>query len=261
MDFTHSKQSKDLLLNIDNLSVAVGDTVLLQDISLKIKKGEIHFLLGRNGAGKSTLAHTLVGKPGYKILSGNLSWEGEAFLEWTPEKRAHVGLLMAFQNPVVIPGVSNFQFLQTAINEKRKAMELAPLKLPACLSLIKQQAQKIGLDTSFLNRAVNEGFSGGEKKKNELLQLTLLEPKLLVLDEIDSGLDFTTRRWLGRMICELQREGVAFLVITHYTDLLEFVEPTAVHIMHKGKIIQSGNASLAKQALVQSDKGAEPSGQ
>ena len=239
------------LLSIEQLSASVEGKPLLQGIDLSIQPGEVHFLLGPNGSGKSTLAYLLAGKPHYEVTQGKVRWQGVDLLEIAPEERAHQGLLMAFQHPVAIPGVTNFQFLYTAINEKRKATNLAPLTMPACLALVKETLQKIDLDLSFLHRPVNEGFSGGEKKKNELLQLMLLQPKLLILDETDSGLDLATRQWMGRQVLEMQRQGVACIVITHYLDLLEAIRPSKVHWLQKGRLVRSGGAKLAAEVLAE----------
>ncbi len=224
---------KHPLLSIQNLTVSIQKKTILQNINLTIYPGEIHALLGNNGAGKSTLGHVLVGSPGYD-MQGNILFAQQPLQEMSPEARAQAGLFMAFQQPVEIPGVSNMQFLQTIIQKQHKTKKQTEMKSTTCLQHIKKALETTGWDKTFLGRSVNSNFSGGEKKRSELLQLLLLQPTLAILDETDSGLDSTGRQLLIQLIQEQQKKGSAFIIITHYHNLLEHLQPTKVHTLTKG---------------------------
>jgi Fe-S cluster assembly ATP-binding protein len=239
----HTKQT---ILEIADLHVNIDQTPLLKGINLTIQAGGIHAIMGPNGSGKSTLALTLAKKPGYTITNGTISFLGENIQNLSIEACAHRGLFLGFQNPVAIPGLSTVQFLKAALNAQRKAQGKPPLDAVDCLSLIKEKMQVHHIPESWLSRSFNEGFSGGEKKRNELLQLSLLEPKLAILDEIDSGLDIDALKMIAQGLNALRSENRAMLLITHYQRLLDLVEPDFVHILLNGKIVESGDKQLAK---------------
>jgi len=238
-------KSERTILEIKNLRVAVEGNEILRGINLKINAGEIHAIMGPNGSGKSTLANTLAGKPGYQVLEGEVWFDGKNLLEMPPEERAREGLFLAFQYPVEIPGVNMATFLRTAVNEVRKHRGLKPLDARDFLQLVKEKMALVEWDSKFLSRAVNEGFSGGEKKRNEILQMALLEPKLGVLDETDSGLDIDALRIVANGVNKIHNDNNAFLVITHYQRLLDYIVPDYVHVLYQGRIVESGDRELA----------------
>ena len=233
------------MLKIENLHSSIGDKEILKGISLTVNKGEIHAIMGPNGSGKSTLSSVLVGNPNYEVTGGSVTFEGEDLLELEPEERAHQGLFMSFQYPVEIPGVSMVNFMRAALNERRKAQGLDPIPAPEFLKLMKQKRELVELDSKLASRSVNEGFSGGEKKRNEIFQMAMLEPKLAILDETDSGLDIDALRIVAKGVNELRSPENATIVITHYQRLLDYIKPDFVHVLYKGRIVRSGGPELA----------------
>jgi Fe-S cluster assembly ATP-binding protein len=240
------------MLEIKNLHASINDEKqqaqsILRGVNLTMKPGEVHAIMGPNGSGKSTLANVLAGREDYHITEGSVFWQQRNLLSLPPEERAVLGVFLAFQYPTEIPGVNNMYFLRTALNALRKRKSLPPLDAADFLSLVKDKMKMVGLNESFLHRAVNEGFSGGEKKRNEVLQMLMLEPTLLILDETDSGLDIDALQMVGRCVNSLRDASRSILVITHYQRLLDFIRPDVVHVMAKGKILKSGNDQLAKE--------------
>lgn len=234
------------MLEIKNLHARVEEgKEILKGLNIKINKGEVHAIMGPNGTGKSTFASILAGKDGYEITEGEMLFEDKDFSELDPAERAHLGMFLAFQYPVEIPGVSTTNFMKAAINEKRKANGQPPIEAKAFLDLMKEKAQIVELNKEFLTRSINEGFSGGEKKRNEIFQMAMLEPKLCVLDETDSGLDIDALRIVANGVNTLRNSENAFLVITHYQRLLDYIVPDFVHIMYDGKIVKTGDKTLA----------------
>ena len=233
------------MLKITDLHASINGTEILKGLSLEINAGEVHAIMGPNGAGKSTLASVLAGKEDYEVTSGTIAFEDQDLLELSIEERAREGLFLAFQYPVEIPGVSNVNFLKTAINEIREHKGLAALSAKDFLSLVKEKSALVDLDASLASRAVNEGFSGGEKKRNEIFQMAMLEPKLAVLDETDSGLDIDALRIVAGGVNALKSKENATLVITHYQRLLDYIIPDFVHVLYDGKIVKTGGKELA----------------
>jgi len=233
------------MLKIKNLHANIEGNEILKGINLEINPGEIHAIMGPNGSGKSTLASVIAGNEDYEITEGEILFEEEDILELDPEERAHKGVFLSFQYPIEIPGVSVTNFIRTAINESRKARKLEPMKGKEMLDLIKKNSDLLGIDRAFLARSLNEGFSGGEKKRNEIFQLAMLDPKLAILDETDSGLDIDALRTVASGVNKLRREDNATLVITHYQRLLEHIVPDFVHVLVEGKIVKSGGKELA----------------
>jgi len=233
------------ILQIKNLHASVNGNEILKGIHLTIHPGETHAIMGPNGSGKSTLAYVLAGKEGYEVTEGEILFKGKNLLEMEPEERAAEGLFLAMQYPVELPGVSNMQFLKTALNEIRLRRNEKELDAREFLDLIKKTSEIINLPASLLNRSVNEGFSGGEKKKNEIFQMALLQPELSVLDETDSGLDVDALKMVAESVNKLRTKNNAFLVITHYQRLLNYIVPDVVHILSDGKIIRTGTKELA----------------
>ena len=233
------------MLEIRNLHAAVGGKEILRGIDLTVRAGEVHAIMGPNGSGKSTLAKILAGHPAYEVTGGEVSFEGRNLLELDPDERAREGVFLAFQYPVEIPGVSNAQFLRLAYNEKRKHLgeeELDPLEFK---DLLAERAKVVEMDAALMSRSVNEGFSGGEKKRNEILQMAVLEPKLAVLDETDSGLDIDALRVVAEGVNKLRRPDNAVVLVTHYQRLLNYIVPDFVHVLFKGRIVRSGGSELA----------------
>ena len=233
------------MLEIRNLHAAIDGNEILKGINLTIKKGEIHAIMGPNGSGKSTLAKVLAGHPAYKVTAGEVLYEGRNLLDMPPDERARAGVFMAFQYPIEVPGVSNAQFLRLAYNEKRKHLgeeELDPLEFK---DLLKEKARIVEMDASFMTRSVNEGFSGGEKKRNEILQMAVLEPKLAVLDETDSGLDIDALRIVAGGVNQLHNPNNAVILVTHYQRLLDYIVPQFVHVLANGRIAKEGGKELA----------------
>jgi Fe-S cluster assembly ATP-binding protein len=233
------------MLEIKNLHAGVKGKMILHGVDLKIKQGEMHVIMGRNGSGKSTLSNVITGRDGYEITAGDIVYKGESILDWSPEDRALAGIFMSFQYPVVIPGVNNTYFLKAAVNSKRKHNGEKELDAATFLKLIKEKLTEMDMEPEYLQRAVNEGFSGGEKKRNEILQLLCLEPELSIMDETDSGLDIDALKIVARGINNYRNEKRSFLVITHYQRLLKYIHPDNVHVLIEGKIVRSGNKDLA----------------
>ncbi len=233
------------LLNIKDLSVKINGNQILKGINFTVNEGEIHAIMGPNGSGKSTLANVLTGKEGYEIISGSITYRGKNLLEMAPEDRSREGIFLAFQYPVEIPGVSNANFMRTALNEKLKYEGKPPIEAVQFLKLMKEKAKLVELDHKFLNRSVNEGFSGGEKKRNEIFQMAMLEPKLAILDETDSGLDIDALKIVANGVNKLSNKDNAFVVITHYQRLLDYIIPDFVHVLYNGRIVKTGNKDLA----------------
>lgn len=235
------------MLKINNLHAQVeeGEVEILKGLDLEMKPGEVHAIMGPNGSGKSTLSYILGGREGYEVTDGSVDFEGKDLLEMDPEERACEGLFLAFQYPVELPGVNGTYFLRTALNSVRKSHDKEPLDVRTFSALIKEKAKMLELDPSLLNRAVNEGFSGGEKKRNEILQMAVLEPKLAILDETDSGLDIDALQIVAEGVNNLRNENNAVLIITHYQRLLDYIVPDVVHVMVDGRIVKSGPKELA----------------
>jgi Fe-S cluster assembly ATP-binding protein len=233
------------MLKIENLQARIEEKEILKGINLSIKPGEVHAIMGPNGTGKSTLASVLAGRADYEVTGGSVEFLGKDLLELSPEDRAKEGLFLAFQYPVEIPGVSTTNFMKTALNEKRKYLGLDPLDAAQFLKLMKEKMKLVQIDQSLLSRSLNEGFSGGEKKRNEIFQMAMLEPKLAILDETDSGLDIDALRIVANGVNELRSKDNAFLVVTHYQRLLEYIVPDYVHVLYKGRIVKSGTKELA----------------
>ncbi|MCE3237472.1 MAG: FeS assembly ATPase SufC [Gammaproteobacteria bacterium] len=239
------------MLSIHHLHASILDEKqkkkksILRGVELKINKGEVHAIMGPNGSGKSTLANLLAGHAAYQIDEGEIVFDGKNIKDLTPEERAVAGMFLAFQYPVEIPGVNNMYFLKAAVNSVRKHRQLAPLDAMDFLNLIKKKMKEVGMDEKFLSRAVNEGFSGGEKKRNEILQMLMLEPKLAILDETDSGLDIDALQMVAKGVNSLRDRERSIIVVTHYQRLLSYIVPDVVHVMVKGQIIKSGGKELA----------------
>lgn len=233
------------MLKIKNLNAGVSGKEILKGFSLEVKAGEVHAIMGPNGSGKSTLSNVLAGKEEYEVTSGEVTYNGKDLLEMSPEDRAREGVFLAFQYPVEIPGVSNINFLKTAINEIRAYKGIPPIEAKDFLKLIKEKQAFVELQGSLANRSVNEGFSGGEKKRNEIFQMAVLEPSLCILDETDSGLDIDALRIVANGVNKLRSKDRAFIVITHYQRLLDYIVPDFVHVMYEGKIVKSGTKELA----------------
>jgi Fe-S cluster assembly ATP-binding protein len=232
-------------LVIDDLHVEVAGKPILRGLSLTLKPGEVHAVMGPNGSGKSTLAHVLAGREAFVVTRGSVTWGGQDVLDLAPEERAREGLFLAFQYPVEIPGINNARFLREGLNAIRKHRGLPELDAVDFLALAKQKARLLEMDEGFLQRSLNEGFSGGEKKRNEVLQMLVLEPRLAVLDETDSGLDIDALRVVSRGVNALRDGGRSFLVVTHYQRLLDHIVPDVVHVLAGGKIVRSGDRGLA----------------
>lgn len=233
------------MLEIRNLHAEVDGKAILKGVNLTVKSGEVHAIMGPNGSGKSTLANVIAGRDAYEVTQGDILFAGESILEAAPEERAAAGLFMAFQYPVEIPGVSNVYFLRAAVNAVKKARGEEEIDAMSFMKYIREKAAKLGLDQSMLNRSVNEGFSGGEKKRNEIFQMAVLEPKFCVLDETDSGLDIDALKIVSDGVNALRGPERGILVITHYQRLLEYIVPNFVHVLVDGRIVRSGDKSLA----------------
>ncbi|PJK07007.1 Fe-S cluster assembly ATPase SufC [Lysobacteraceae bacterium NML71-0210] len=233
------------MLNIENLHARAGERDILKGLTLNVKPGEVHAIMGPNGAGKSTLGNVLSGRDGYEITAGGVQFEGQDLLALEPEERAALGVFLAFQYPVEIPGVNNTYFLRSALNAQRKARGEAELDSVEFLKLVREKIKVLHLPDTLLNRGVNEGFSGGEKKRNEIFQLAVLEPKLAVLDETDSGLDIDALKAVADGVNALRSPERAFIVITHYQRLLDYIKPDVVHVLADGRIVESGGPELA----------------
>ena len=235
------------MLKINNLHASVEDKAILKGINLDVKPGEVHAIMGPNGSGKSTLASVIAGKEEYEVEEGEILLEGENIDELAAEERAHKGVFLSFQYPVEIPGVSVTNFMKTAINETRKAKGLEDMPANEMLKMIREKSEMLEIDRKFLSRSLNEGFSGGEKKRNEIFQMAMLEPKLAILDETDSGLDIDALRIVANGVNKLKSKDNAVIVITHYQRLLDYIVPDFVHVLHDGKIVKSGTKQLAHE--------------
>lgn len=239
--FSNSK----FMLEVKNLHAKVEDKDILKGINLSVKAGEVHAIMGPNGSGKSTLSAVIAGNEHYEMTEGEIILDGEDITELAPEERAHKGVFLSFQYPVEIPGVSVTNFMKTAINESRKAQGLEEMPANEMLKSIREKSELLEIDRKFLSRSLNEGFSGGEKKRNEIFQMAMLEPKLAILDETDSGLDIDALRIVANGVNKLKSENNAIIVITHYQRLLDYIVPDFVHVLYKGKIVKSGGKELA----------------
>ncbi|MFH1558226.1 MAG: Fe-S cluster assembly ATPase SufC [Pseudomonadota bacterium] len=235
------------LLEIKNLHARIDDNEILKGLDLTVKAGEVHAIMGPNGSGKSTLSYVLAGKPDYEVTAGEALLDGLDLLDMAPEERASAGLFLAFQYPIEIPGVATMTFLRTALNAQRKARGEEELSTPEFLRLVKEKAGHLGISQDMLRRGVNVGFSGGEKKRNEILQMTLLQPKVCILDETDSGLDIDALKVVSEGVNALRSPERGMVVITHYQRLLDHIVPDVVHVMHKGRIVRTGGKELAHE--------------
>lgn len=233
------------MLEIKDLKASINNREILQGLNLTIKKGEVHAIMGTNGSGKSTLSKVLTGHPAYTVNSGTINFENQEITDLSPDERSKLGIFLAFQYPVEIPGVSNEEFLRIAYNIKRKSQSLDEVNPIEFFDIIKSKLDLSGVNIEFLNRNINEGFSGGEKKRNEILQMCVLDPKLAILDETDSGLDIDALKTVSNGINNFMNEDKSLILITHYQRLLDYVKPDFVHIMYNGKIIKTGDSSLA----------------
>ena len=233
------------MLKIENLHAGIDGREILKGIDLEVNAGEVHAIMGPNGSGKSTMSNVLAGHPAYRVTGGSVTFKGRDLLSMNAEERSHEGLFMSFQYPVEIPGVSMTNFMRTAINEKRKALGENPLPPADFLKLVKAKRDLVKLDAKFMNRSVNEGFSGGEKKRNEIFQMAMLEPSLSILDETDSGLDIDALRIVADGVNRLRSAETSVIVITHYQRLLDYIKPDVVHVLYQGRIIKTSGPELA----------------
>ena len=236
-----------MLLNINNLQASIDGKEILKGINLEVKAGEVHAIMGPNGSGKSTLASVLAGREEFEVTGGSASFNGKDLLDMAPEERAREGLFLAFQYPVEIPGVSTTNFLKTALNQVRQHRGLEPLDAVSFLKIMKEKMKLVEMSQSLLNRSLNEGFSGGEKKRNEIFQMAMLEPQLAILDETDSGLDIDALRIVANGVNKLRSKDNAVVVVTHYQRLLDYIVPDFVHVLYQGRIVKSGSKELAME--------------
>jgi len=235
------------MLKISNLRVSVEDKEILKGINLEVKPGEIHAIMGPNGSGKSTLSHVLAGREDYEVTAGSIEFDGKDLLELEVDERAVAGIFLAFQYPIEIPGVSNANFLKSMVNSVRKSRGLEELNAMEMLKFLKEKIKLVEMDNQLLKRSLNEGFSGGEKKRNEMLQMAALEPKLGILDETDSGLDIDALKIVANAVNKLRSEERSFIIVTHYQRLLDYIVPDYVHVLHDGRIVKSGDKNLAHE--------------
>ena len=235
------------MLEIKNLKAQIEDKTILNGVNLKVNKGEVHAIMGPNGSGKSTLSSVIAGNEDYEVSSGSITYEGDDLLEMAPEERSHRGVFLSFQYPVEIPGLSVSNFIKTAINEKRKAFGQENISAKELLQLFKKKCELLNIDKEYLSRSLNEGFSGGEKKRNESFQMAMMEPKLSILDETDSGLDIDALKIVANGVNSLKSSSNSIILITHYQRLLNYIVPDFVHILKDGKIVMSGDKSLAQK--------------
>lgn len=233
------------MLQIKNLHASINGTEILKGINLEVKPGEIHAIMGPNGSGKSTLASVIAGRNDYEVSAGEIAFEGESIMDLAPEDRAHLGIFLSFQYPIEIPGVSVSNFIKTAINERRKSQGKEAMEARDMLKMMREKMELLEMDKGFLSRSLNEGFSGGEKKRNEIFQMAMLEPKLAILDETDSGLDIDALRIVSNGVNKLRNKNNAVVVITHYQRLLDYIVPDFVHVLYNGQIVKSGDRTLA----------------
>ena len=235
------------MLEIKNLKAQIEDKTILNGVNLKVNKGEVQAIMGPNGSGKSTLSSVIAGNEDYEVSSGSIKYEGDDLLEMAPEERSHRGVFLSFQYPVEIPGLSVSNFIKTAINEKRKAFGQENISAKELLQLFKEKCELLNIDKEYLSRSLNEGFSGGEKKRNEIFQMAMMEPKLSILDETDSGLDIDALKIVANGVNSLKSSSNSIILITHYQRLLNYIVPDFVHILKDGKIVMSGDKSLAQK--------------
>ena len=235
------------MLKVNNIFASVDGKRILNGVNLEIKSGEVHAIMGKNGSGKSTLSNLITGREGYEVDKGNIFFNDESILDWSPESRSLAGIFMSFQYPVVIPGVNNTYFLKAALNAKRKHQGKKELDSAKLLKRIKENLKSVDMDTKYLKRAVNDGFSGGEKKKNEILQMLTLEPNLVILDETDSGLDIDALRVIANGVNKFRNKNRSFIIITHYQRLLDYIKPDFIHVLIDGKIVKSGGKEIANE--------------
>ena len=235
------------MLKIENLHASIGGKEILKGINLTVRDGEVHAIMGLNGAGKSTLSNVIVGHPAYEVTEGSIIWDGKDLLSLKPEERAHEGIFLSFQQPVEIPGVSMVNFMRAALNAQRKYRGLEPLPAGDFLKLMREKRSIVELDSKLASRSVNEGFSGGEKKRNEIFQMAMLEPKLTILDETDSGLDVDALRIVAEGFNKLRKPESSAIVITHYQRLLDYLKPDVVHVLIDGRIVKTGGPELAAE--------------
>ena len=235
------------MINIQNLHVNIDEKEILKGINLDVKPGELHVIMGRNGTGKSTLANVLAGKEQYEVTKGSVTYQGKDLLDLNPEERACRGLFLSFQYPVAIPGVNNMYFLKAAVNAIRKTRGEEEIDAVDFLAMIREKLKKVSLDESFIHRPVNDGFSGGEKKRNEILQMITLEPSLAILDETDSGLDIDALKIVAKGVNDFRSKDRSFILITHYQRILNYMEPDFVHVLMNGQLVKSGDKDLAKK--------------
>lgn len=235
------------MLSVKNLHAKVGDKEILRGINLEVRPGEVHAIMGPNGSGKSTLSNVLVGHPAYTVTEGEIIYKGKNLLELSPEDRSHEGLFLSFQYPVEIPGVSITNFMRAAVNAKREYLGQEPMNATEFLKMMREKRAMVNLDSKLANRSVNEGFSGGEKKRNEIFQMAMLEPTLSILDETDSGLDIDALRIVAEGVNKLKRDDTSSLVITHYQRLLDYIKPDIVHILYNGRIVKTAGPELVME--------------
>ena len=238
---------KELLVEIKNLGCRIGDQEILKGLNLKVNKGEVHAIMGPNGSGKSTLASAVAGNETYEVIKGDILFKGENIIELAPEERAHKGIFLSFQYPIEIPGITVTNFIKTSINSNLKARGENEMSARDMLKKIREKAALLEIDSKFLSRSLNEGFSGGEKKRNEIFQMAMLEPSLSILDETDSGLDIDALKIVANGVNKLKNKNNAIIVITHYQRLLDYIVPDYVHVLHDGKIVKSGSKDLAHE--------------
>ena len=236
-----------MLLNIKDLHVSINDKEIIKGLNFSVNCGEVHAIMGPNGTGKSTLAAAITGREGYEITKGKIVYKGNVINDWEPDKRANEGIFLSFQYPIEIPGVSMTNFMRTAVNARREYKGLPPMPATEFLKLMEEKKKLVEIHSKLTNRSVNEGFSGGEKKKNEIFQMAMLNPELAILDETDSGLDIDALKVVAKGVNSLRSGNNAFVIITHYQRLLDYIEPDFVHVMYNGRIVKSGGKGLARE--------------